>query len=72
MLLKRFLPLFITIAFPFLVHAQVTTSSLTGTVKDSQGQELVGASISAIHQPTGTKKGKAMVINNGKNLFKSI
>ncbi|MEJ7830088.1 MAG: TonB-dependent receptor, partial [Segetibacter sp.] len=70
MLLKRFLPLLITIAFPFLVNAQVTTSSLSGTVKDSQGQDLVGASIRAIHQPTGTnystisRAGGNFTINN--------
>jgi hypothetical protein len=37
-----------------VVIAQVTTSSITGTVKGSNAQNLSGASVTAIHEPTGT------------------
>lgn len=53
---KRILPFIIALmAIPFLMNAQVTTSSLTGTVKDADGQNLIGATVVAVHQPTGTK-----------------
>ncbi|MBF2707388.1 TonB-dependent receptor [Flavobacterium soyangense] len=36
-------------------YSQVTTSGISGTVKSNSGERLVGASVEAIHQPTGTK-----------------
>nr|MBC7612123.1 TonB-dependent receptor [Pseudopedobacter sp.] len=40
--------------FASIVMAQITTSSLSGTVKDSGGP-IPGASINVVHIPTGTK-----------------
>ena len=52
--------------------AQVTTSSISGTVKDKGGNALEGATITATHTPTGTvyqtlsKKGGVFTIPNAR------
>ena len=54
--LKRLVPFLLAILIsPILANAQVTTSSIAGFVKTSDGKPLEGATITAVHQPSGTK-----------------
>ena len=47
------LSLFVTITS----FGQITTSTLSGVVKNEKGETLVGATVNVVHQPTGTKYG---------------
>ncbi len=53
--LRKILPFFITLlSLPFIMNAQVTTSSISGAIKSANQSLLPGASVSAVHIPTGT------------------
>jgi hypothetical protein len=55
MFIKRILLVVIAaFALPFLAGAQVTTGSITGTVKDANNAGLEGATIKVTNLPTGT------------------
>jgi hypothetical protein len=54
-IMMSLLTLFVTIAS----FGQITTSTLSGVVKDEKGESLIGATIVAVHQPTGTKYGSS-------------
>ena len=57
--MKQFKRMFTMLSFLFIsvmVYGQgATTSSLSGNITDSKGEALLGASIVAIHVPSGTQ-----------------
>jgi hypothetical protein len=56
MRIKKILSLLVALlCVTTLVNAQVTTSSIAGVLKQPSGEALAGATITAIHLPSGTK-----------------
>lgn len=49
--------LLMMMVLPASIYAQVTTSSLRGHVQDSKGEDIIGATVVALHIPTGTEYG---------------
>jgi hypothetical protein len=60
-IMMSLLSLFVTITS----FGQITTSTLSGVVKNEKGEKLVGATISVVHQPTGTKYGSSTNAQGG-------
>ncbi len=54
-MLKRIMFLMAVLLTAGGVYAQVTTSSMSGVTRNASGEELAGASISAVHLPSGTR-----------------
>ena len=61
---RKLLFLFLSLGL-FVSQAQITTSSIRGTVVDDTGGGMPGATVVAVHTPTGTQYG-AITLSNGK------
>ncbi|MDY2828532.1 MAG: carboxypeptidase regulatory-like domain-containing protein [Sodaliphilus sp.] len=51
----KFIALVAMLLGAFGLNAQITTSSLTGVVVDDNHESLIGATVQAVHTPSGTK-----------------
>ena len=60
-IMMSLLSLFVTITS----FGQITSSTLSGVVKNEKGEKLVGATINVVHQPTGTKYGSSTNAQGG-------
>ena len=66
--MKKFLlSTLVVVLTAFTLFAQVTTSSLSGTIRDSK-ESLIGATIKATHQPTGTVYGSSSGLDGRFNI----
>ena len=71
-LLRGALSILVGVLFAFQGLAQgVTTSSINGNVTDAKGDGLPGATIIAIHVPSGTKYG-TVTNNSGRYVFPAV
>ncbi len=52
---KHYLSLIIALFAALSLNAQVTSGTITGSVKDNSGKALAGATVQVVHEPSGTK-----------------
>lgn len=65
--MRKLITLFAMLFVVSSLMAQVTTSSISGSVLDAAGQPIVGATVMAIHTPSGTQYGAVV---DGKGYYR--
>ena len=70
--MRRILQLVLALGMAFFVSSVLaqgtTTSAITGQVVDSQREPLPGATVLAVHEPSGTTYGAVTALNGGFNI----
>ena len=66
--MRKFYLVICCLLFAAGMHAQITTSSMTGTVKSVDGELLIGATVVAVHTPSGTQYGTTTNVNGVFNI----
>jgi Carboxypeptidase regulatory-like domain len=62
---------FLVLVLSFSSFAQVTSSAISGVISDVKGDGLPGATVIAVHTPSGTKYGAISDVN-GRYVFPSV
>ena len=62
----RFILSTIMVIVAMTAKAQVTTSSLSGKVTDPDKEAIIGATVQAIHEPSGTRYGAITNIDGSR------
>ena len=70
--LRSLLIVMLTIVMPTTALAQMTTAVVTGTVKDSQGAVIPGATVTLVSDSRGTTVGEVTTSENGDYVFPNV
>jgi len=62
---NHYMTLVLVLSIFFTGYAQITTSTISGVVKDSNGAPVPNATVQAVHVPSGTKYGTITNTNGG-------
>ena len=68
---KKIMQLLALLLVHVTVNAQITTASMVGFVKNAEGKGMVGASIEAVHEPSGTRY-KTQSLADGRFVLTSM